>query len=130
MKNNKKIGEVKVGTKVTKQTINLLKKEGDMTQAAIARIIGKSPSFVYRAARGDAALSIEDIIKLNNSVKEPVVVKIHDILQAIPDKVSWLSHRLVTAGKKATATGKNLRKKTGGYLKDLGEYLQALDRKR
>ena len=130
MKDNKKIGEVKVGTKVTKQIINLLKKEGDMTQAGIARIIGKSPSFVYRAARGDAALSIKDVIKLGNSVQEPLVVKIHDIVQAIPDKVSWLSHRLVTAGKKVTAAGKNLRKKTGGYLKELGEYLESLDRER
>ncbi len=130
MKDNKKIGEVKVGTKVTKQIINLLKKEGGMTQAGIAKIIGKSPSFVYRAVRGDAALSIEDVIKLGNSVKEPLVVKIHDIVQAIPDKISWLSHRLVTAGKKVTAAGKNLRKKTGGYLKELGEYLESLDRER
>ena len=130
MKRNKKISEVKIGSKVTKKIIDLLKKEGQMKQAEIARIIEKSPSFVYRAARGEAALSVEDVIKLTGSVKEPLLDKLHDIVQDIPNKISWLSTKLAATGKKAAKAGKNARKKMGRYLKELGQYLESLDRER
>ena len=130
MKRNKKISEVKIGVKVTKRIVDLLKKEGQMTQAEIARIIGKSPSFVYRAAHGQATFSVEDVTKLTGSVKEPLLDKLHDIMQDIPNKISWLSNKLAATGKKVTAAGKNVRKKMGGYLRELGEYLESLDQER
>ncbi len=130
MKSNKKIGEVKIGAKVTKKIIDLLKKDGQMTQTEIARIVGKSPSFVYRAARGEATLSVKDVTKLTGTVKEPSLDKLHDIVQDIPNKISWLSKKLAATGKKATAAGKNARKKMGRHLKELGKYLESLDKER
>lgn len=130
MKGNKKIGEVKIGAKVTKKIIDLLKKDGRMTQAEIARIIGKSPSFIYRAGRGEATLSVKDVAKLTGSVKEPVLHNLHDIVQDIPNKISWLSKKLAATGKKATIAGKHARKKVGRYLMELGEYLESLDKER
>jgi hypothetical protein len=67
---------------------------------------------------------------LTGSVKEPVLHNLHDIVQDIPNKISWLSKKLAATGKKATAAGKNVRKKMGKYLKELGVYLESLDKER
>ena len=101
-----------------------------MTQAGIARIIGKSPSFVYRSARGEATFSVQDVIKLTGSIKEPLSNKLHDIVRDIPNKISWLSNKLVATGKKVTAVGKKARRKIGRHLRELGEHLESLNSER